>query len=68
MFHVFVNNNNNIDPGVNCLNAFNTNASYFAIVLFTNKLYKRNGLSIMHISRRSLCANVTQLKVLVKNL
>ena len=49
------------------MNAFRTSASNFNIKQVANKVSAINGLSIIDIIRRILCANVTLLKALPEN-
>ena len=60
--------NGNIDPDYNCLNSYTANSSYYTLQQFNDNVHKSKDLSIIHINCRSLNANFTDLKVLLRTL
>ena len=60
--------NGNIDPDYNCLNSYTANSSYYTLQQFIDNVHKSKDLSIIHINCRSLNANFTDLKVLLRTL
>ena len=60
--------NENIDSDYNCLNSYTANSSYYTLQQFIDNVHKSKDLSIIHINRRSLNANFTDLKILLETL